>query len=263
MEAIKELNYQVNKFESLGFFVEYLVEGGKLIGTKNIDENDRGCVGYESTQTHTAQEDIVFKTKKIKKGTKYYTRIYPLCGKPIKTINNNNQLNLEIMSNKIQITEAPNYSINEQGEVTNNETNAQVATVAGSVRLTVADGTKKSFKVSVLKATAFPSGEPEKAEAPKSLKFKGGKLEKVTENKETEKAPKADKAPKAPKAEKVAGEPTGAFLIREAYDKDPENFDMKKFSEESGISISRVKGCMKKYLVKLEAAKTAKAKNAK
>lgn len=71
------------RFESLGFFIEYLVDG-KLIGTKNVDSNDRGCVGYESTQHHVAEEKMVFKTKHIKKGTKYYTRIYPLCGKFIK-----------------------------------------------------------------------------------------------------------------------------------------------------------------------------------
>jgi hypothetical protein len=49
---------------------------------------------------------------------------------------------------------------------------------------------------------------------------------------------------------------TGASIIREAYDKDPSNFDAKKFSEESGISYARVQGCIKKYQVKLEKNKT-------
>jgi len=72
------------RFEELGFFIEYLVDG-KLIGTKNVETNDRGCVGYESTQRHTAKEKIEFKNKKnIKAGTEYSTRIYPLCGKLIK-----------------------------------------------------------------------------------------------------------------------------------------------------------------------------------
>lgn len=273
MEPVKQLDYKLNEFESLGFFVEYIVDK-KMIGTKNVPTNETGKIGYESTQHFTAEEDILFKNKKIKKGTNYYTRIYPLCGKPII----NKQLNLKIMSKSIKIAEAPNYSINEQGEVLETATNKKVATVAGSVRLTVADGTKKSFKVSALKSAAFPESKDAKADAPKSLKFKGGKLEKVTDNEEPKakdkKVPPAPKAqepkskkegaqPKKPVAKKEAkadGEPTGAFLIREAYDKDPENFDMKKFSETSGISIARVKGCMKKYLVKLAKAKEADAK---
>jgi Mrp family chromosome partitioning ATPase len=64
-----------------------------------------------------------------------------------------------------------------------------------------------------------------------------------------EKKPKELKAPKVKKT-------TGASIIREAYDKDPSNFDAKKFSEESGISYARVQGCIKKYQVKLEKNKT-------
>ena len=79
----QELDYQTTKFEDLGFFVEYIVDG-KLIGIKNVPTNETGKVGYESTQHFTAEETIVFKNKKIKKGMNYYTRIYPLCGKVIK-----------------------------------------------------------------------------------------------------------------------------------------------------------------------------------
>lgn len=79
-----ELNYQGTDFESLGFFIEYLVDG-RLIGVVNVKENDRGSVGYESTKRHIAEETITFKrNKKIVKGQEYYTRIYPLCGKVIK-----------------------------------------------------------------------------------------------------------------------------------------------------------------------------------
>ena len=75
------------KFEHLGFFLEYIVDG-KFIGTKNVDENVSGKIGYESTTHFTAEEDIILKNKKIKKGTQYYTRTYPLCGRII-----NNELN--------------------------------------------------------------------------------------------------------------------------------------------------------------------------
>lgn len=71
------------QFEHIGFFLEYIVNG-TFIGTKNVDTNESGKIGYESTTTHIAEEDIVFKNKKIKKGTTYYTRTYPLCGKLIK-----------------------------------------------------------------------------------------------------------------------------------------------------------------------------------
>ena len=79
----QELDYKKTTFEHLGFFVEYLVDG-KLMGTKNVETNESGLIGYESTQHFVATEKIVFKRKQIKKGTSYYTRIYPLCGKVIK-----------------------------------------------------------------------------------------------------------------------------------------------------------------------------------
>ena len=80
--SAQDLNYQTTKFEDLGFYLEYIVDG-KLIGVKNVETNDRNAIGYESTMHHTAEADILFKNKKIKAGTKYYTRIYPLCGKVI------------------------------------------------------------------------------------------------------------------------------------------------------------------------------------
>lgn len=81
----EELNYESTEFEPLGFFVEYLIDG-RLIGTRNVKENPNGKIGYESTEHYTALEDIIFKPgKKIKKGQMYYTRIYPLCGRVIKS----------------------------------------------------------------------------------------------------------------------------------------------------------------------------------
>jgi hypothetical protein len=77
-----DLDYSTTKFENIGFFVEYIVDG-KFIGTKNVETNESGKIGYESTTHHVAEFDIVFKNRKIKAGTKYYTRIYPLCGKVI------------------------------------------------------------------------------------------------------------------------------------------------------------------------------------
>lgn len=83
MIHLAKLDHRTTKFEHLGFFLEYIVDG-KYIGCINVEENDRGSVGYESTVHEVAVEDIVFKSKKrIKKGTSFYTRIYPLCGKRI------------------------------------------------------------------------------------------------------------------------------------------------------------------------------------
>ena len=68
-------------FENIGYFVEYLIDT-KLIGTTVISEPDREEVGYNGTKHEVAQDDILLQRgKKIKKGTKYYTRLYPLCGK--------------------------------------------------------------------------------------------------------------------------------------------------------------------------------------
>jgi len=79
----------MTQFENLGFFLEYQVKN-KLIGTKNVSENPSGKIGWESTTEKIAEADINFvnyagKHKaRIKKGTHYKTRIYPLCGRIIK-----------------------------------------------------------------------------------------------------------------------------------------------------------------------------------
>lgn len=68
-------------FKDIGYFVEYMVDN-KYIGCKLINEPDRDEVGYYGRIDSIADEDIIFKgNKRIKKGEKYYTRLYPLCGK--------------------------------------------------------------------------------------------------------------------------------------------------------------------------------------
>lgn len=70
-------------FKDIGYFLEYYVDG-KFIGTTLLDEPDREEIGYYSRQDAIAEQDIQLQNKKrIKQGTKYYTRIYPLCGRKI------------------------------------------------------------------------------------------------------------------------------------------------------------------------------------
>lgn len=82
MQTKEKLTPQNTRFEDLGFFIEHLIDG-KLIGCIKVDTNDRDCIGYYSKREHIASKDIVFGKKRIKKGTNYQTRIYPLCGKVI------------------------------------------------------------------------------------------------------------------------------------------------------------------------------------
>ena len=70
-------------FKDIGYFLEYYVEG-KFIGTNLIDQPDREEIGYYSRIDSVADQDIKLQSKKvIKKGTKYYTRVYPMCGEKI------------------------------------------------------------------------------------------------------------------------------------------------------------------------------------
>ena len=67
-------------FKDLGYFLEYFIDG-KFIGTKMINQPDREIIGYYGKIESIATDDIKLESKKIiKKGTKYYTRLYPLCG---------------------------------------------------------------------------------------------------------------------------------------------------------------------------------------
>ena len=67
-------------FKDLGYFIEYFIDG-KFIGTKMIDQPDREIIGYYGKIESIATDNIKLERNKIiKKGTKYYTRLYPLCG---------------------------------------------------------------------------------------------------------------------------------------------------------------------------------------
>jgi hypothetical protein len=69
-----------NVFKNIGYFVEYMVDN-KYVGSINVLEADREEIGYYGRIDAIAESDIVFSNKKrIKKGTHYYTRLYPLCG---------------------------------------------------------------------------------------------------------------------------------------------------------------------------------------
>ena len=71
------------RFQDMGYFLEYYIDN-KFIGTIIIGEPDRKEIGYYSKIEATAEQDIMLSNKKrIKKGCKYYTRMYPLCGKKL------------------------------------------------------------------------------------------------------------------------------------------------------------------------------------
>ena len=68
------------KYEHLGYHVDYHV-GNKYYGSIKIEKPDREVVGYCGKKEHIAEETIKFKNKKITKGMKYHTYLYPLCGR--------------------------------------------------------------------------------------------------------------------------------------------------------------------------------------
>ena len=73
----------MSQFEQLGYFLEYMIDD-KFIGTTILDKPDRKEIGYYGRIDEVAPVDIIFKNKKrIKKGQKFYTRMYPLCGKKL------------------------------------------------------------------------------------------------------------------------------------------------------------------------------------
>lgn len=77
----------MSQFKQHGFFVEYMV-AGKYVGSITIQQPDRETIGYHGRIDAVATEDIVFSNRKrIKKGTQYYTRLYPICGARDKSIN--------------------------------------------------------------------------------------------------------------------------------------------------------------------------------
>jgi hypothetical protein len=71
-------------FEHLGWYVEYMI-GSTYMGSVLLDEPDREEIGYYGRQDYIADTDIILPNKKvINKGERYFTRLYPLCGRAIK-----------------------------------------------------------------------------------------------------------------------------------------------------------------------------------
>jgi hypothetical protein len=70
-------------FEQLGYFKEYYIEN-KYIGSIKT-EKDREGIGYYGRQYEILLNDLFLENKKkIKKGTKINTVIYPINGRAIK-----------------------------------------------------------------------------------------------------------------------------------------------------------------------------------
>ena len=73
----------MKQFKDIGYFLEFIIDT-KYIGTKLIDKPDREEIGYYGRIDSVAKENIILDNKKvIKKGQKYYTRMYPLCGRKV------------------------------------------------------------------------------------------------------------------------------------------------------------------------------------
>ena len=68
------------EFEHLGYFIEFM-SGNTYLGAINVTEKDREEIGYYGRQDHVADTDLYLNHGRvIKKGTEFYTRLYPLCG---------------------------------------------------------------------------------------------------------------------------------------------------------------------------------------
>lgn len=161
-----------------------------------------------------------------------------------------------LQPNQKQILEAPKYCIDADGVIKNIETQSKITSVAGSSRLTLDDGSRKSFKVSALKNQYFPEDKVE------DKKFK----------KEVPPAPKSQKPktlkegvqPKKPANEKKVvdngGKKDKAFFdkVRADFDADPKAFDIMKYSKSVGVSYGRIWSCIKLHQAKLKSKKNAK-----
>jgi len=71
------------QFEHLGYAKDYFV-ADKYIGTSNCEWAADKPTGHESRQDWVAEETLRIGKKRIPAGTKYWTIVYPLCGKLIK-----------------------------------------------------------------------------------------------------------------------------------------------------------------------------------
>lgn len=63
-----------------GHYLEYYLDN-KYIGKIRIDKIDREYYGYRGKIIQIATKDIHFKNKKIKKGERFMTMLYPLNGR--------------------------------------------------------------------------------------------------------------------------------------------------------------------------------------
>lgn len=73
-------------FELNGYEIDYF-QDGRYLGSIRIEEPDRDTCGYQSRRYEIADRDIKFKKNKvIKKGTRYYTELIPICGKVVGNI---------------------------------------------------------------------------------------------------------------------------------------------------------------------------------
>lgn len=156
-----------------------------------------------------------------------------------------------------KIEEAPNYLINEDGLVLNATTKGAVAETKGSVRLIVF-GMRKSFKVADLKAQYFPvGGEVAKEEIPA--------VEEIKPEEKLVKKPKAKTKTKSDVKKDVkkvdnGGKKDKAFYdkVRKDFDKNPEKFDIMKYSKGAGVSYGRIWSIIKLHKAKIESDKKAK-----
>lgn len=72
-------------FELHGYHIDYY-QDGKFLGNIRLEDPDRDKTGYESRIYSVATEDIKIGKKIIKKGSKFYTELTPICGKVIGNI---------------------------------------------------------------------------------------------------------------------------------------------------------------------------------
>lgn len=69
-------------FELLGYHADYY-QDGKYLGSEKLSTPDREITGYHGRTYEVATRDIRIGKKMIKKGTKFYTELSPICGKVI------------------------------------------------------------------------------------------------------------------------------------------------------------------------------------
>ena len=65
---------------TFGYYIEYYRDN-KFIGYLTTEAKDREEFGYRGKIEQTATKDIYFKNKKIKKGERFMTMLYPLNGR--------------------------------------------------------------------------------------------------------------------------------------------------------------------------------------